>query len=74
MAWSWRYEKDDGTVIPPNGLPGVHDQPEYQSTQSDAESWLGENWRTLAAAGVAQVHLLDDDRPIYGPLKLELAE
>ncbi|MCD0451009.1 hypothetical protein LO762_17660 [Actinocorallia sp. API 0066] len=72
MAWSWRYEKADGTVVPTTGLPDVQEQPEYQSTQSDAESWLGEHWRVLAEAGVAQVWLLDDDRTVYGPLRLAL--
>lgn len=72
MAWTWRYEKADGAEIPASVLPAPFDQPEYQPTQSDAESWLGENWRALAAAGVARVHLLDDDRVVYGPLALSL--
>ncbi|WP_344829715.1 hypothetical protein [Actinocorallia longicatena] len=74
MAWIWRYEKADGTVIPAASLPAPYDQPEYQTTQADAESWVGENWRGLADAGVAQVFLLDDDRVAYGPLALKLEE
>ena len=34
-------------------------------SQSDAESWLGENWRELAAAGVEQVTLNEGDRTLY---------
>lgn len=72
MAWTWRYEKADGTEIPASVLTAPFDQPDYQPTQADAESWLGENWRRLADAGVAQVRLLDDDRVVYGPMPLSL--
>lgn len=63
MSWSWRLESADGTELdvvpsPPHG------------SQSDAESWLGEQWRALAAAGVAQVTLLDGGTEIYGPMPL----
>ena len=40
------------------------------SNQSDAESWLGEHWRELAEAGVAQVSLYDGPAKIYGPMPL----
>jgi hypothetical protein len=45
------------------------DVPEF-SSQSDAESWLGEVWRELAERGVAQATLLDDDHVVYGPMSL----
>jgi hypothetical protein len=38
--------------------------------QSDAESWLGEHWRELADAGVAQVSLFDGEAKVYGPMPL----
>jgi hypothetical protein len=72
MAWNWQYEKADGTVIPMTGMEAPYDQQEVQTTQADAESWLGEHWRALADAGVVQVRLLDDDRVVYGPLELKL--
>lgn len=40
------------------------------ANQSDAESWIGEQWRELADAGVAQVTLFDGDRKVYGPMPL----
>ena len=40
-------------------------------TQSDAESWLGEEWRPLLAAGVSRVWLLEHDRVVYGPMSLD---
>src|SRR2546423_578774 len=46
MPWTWRYEKADGTVITADEL-----QEAIFASQGDAESWLGENWRALLAAG-----------------------
>jgi hypothetical protein len=64
MPWTWRYEKADGALVSA-GL-----QEAIFASQGDAESWLGENWRALLAAGVDQVSLLDDDRKEYGPMSL----
>jgi hypothetical protein len=63
MAWTWRLEDGDGTVLsapasPPHG------------SQADAESWLGEQWRELREAGVVQVTLLDAGSAVYGPMSL----
>ncbi|SNR68094.1 hypothetical protein [Actinomadura mexicana] len=58
MAWSWRLEKADGRTI------GMSE--ETFSTQADAESWLGENWRGLRADEVDKVTLLDGDSVVYG--------
>jgi len=65
MPWTWQYEKSDGTVVPPDDL-----QEAIFASQGDAESWLGENWRTLLANGIDQVTLLDDARTEYGPMSL----
>jgi hypothetical protein len=57
MPWSWRYENVDGQpVAGPN---------ETFSSQADAESWIGQEWRSLAEAGVAKVVLVEDDRVDY---------
>ncbi|GIJ50498.1 hypothetical protein Val02_73840 [Virgisporangium aliadipatigenens] len=57
MAWTWRYEDASG---------GPVDYPsEAFSSQSDAESWIGQSWRELAAAGVVRVVLLEDTRQEY---------
>lgn len=69
MTWSWQLEKEDGTVLGGRGLPA-----ETFASQSDAESWLGENWRALLEAGVDQVTLREDDRTEYGPMSLHPAE
>ncbi|HEX6967711.1 MAG TPA: hypothetical protein VF174_02625 [Micromonosporaceae bacterium] len=57
MAWSWRYEGADGQPV--NGPT------ETFSSQSDAESWIGQTWRDLAGTGVATVVLVEDDRVEY---------
>jgi hypothetical protein len=57
MPWSWRYEGVDGKSVPGPG--------EAFSSQADAESWIGQAWRDLAAAGVTSVILVEDDRVDY---------
>ena len=66
MSWTWRLESADGDILTAPPSP-VH------SSQSDAESWLGEIWRELAEAGVAQASLLEDGRVEYGPMSLSEA-
>jgi hypothetical protein len=69
MTWTWQLEKEDRTVLTSRGLPK-----ESFASQGDAESWIGENWRTLLDAGVDQVTLLDEGRAQYGPMSLHPAE
>jgi hypothetical protein len=63
MSWIWRLTGGDGQEVSDVASPG-------HPSQSDAESWLGEQWRDLAAAGVAQVTLLDGEAEVYGPMPL----
>lgn len=55
MAWSWRYEKADGTVLSGEDLPDT-----LFPSRGDAESWLGEHWRTLRESGAERVVLLKE--------------
>jgi hypothetical protein len=57
MAWTWRYEAEDGVRD-----AGVS---EPFPSQSDAESWLGQSWRDLVASGVVTAVLLEDERVEY---------
>jgi hypothetical protein len=57
MAWTWRYEDAQGRTI--------EGPPEAFSSQSDAESWLGQSWRELASRGVSAVLLVEDGRLEY---------
>jgi hypothetical protein len=57
MPWTWRYENGEGQPVTGPG--------ETFSSQADAESWIGQEWRELAGNGVAQVVLVEDDRVDY---------
>jgi hypothetical protein len=61
MAWTWLYDN-------PQADHGVRS--EEFPTQGDAESWIGETWRELAADGVRAVTLYEDERDVYGPMSL----
>lgn len=64
MDWNWRIETSEGAPVALES-----EVPEFTS-QSDAESWLGEVWRELADAGAGQATLLEHDRVVYGPMSL----
>jgi hypothetical protein len=80
VSWTWRYENADGDPVRLDSVRLDSAQlagaptPEFGGafpTQSDAESWIGEEWRALLAAGVARVTLLEGDRIVYGPMSLD---
>jgi hypothetical protein len=63
--WTWTYFDADaaemkGEALVTSGFP----------SQSDAESWLGEQWRSLAEAGVEAVILKHESVVVYGPMSL----
>nr|MDT0658934.1 hypothetical protein [Micromonospora sp. DSM 115978] len=66
MPWSWRYEGADGKAV--NGPA------ETFGSQADAESWIGQMWRELAASGVTSVALVEDERLEYRMSLLPAAE
>jgi hypothetical protein len=57
MAWTWRYEDAQGRA--------VEGPREAFSSQSDAESWIGQVWRELLATGAVSVILVEEDRVEY---------
>ncbi|MGN6473211.1 MAG: hypothetical protein ACTHK4_06135 [Mycobacteriales bacterium] len=66
MGWSWRFENTSGEAVEAEGIAS-----ESFPTQADAETWIGETWRELLAAGVEQVTLFEDGREVYGPMSLQ---
>jgi hypothetical protein len=67
--WAWTFFDVDakvmtGEALVTTGFP----------SQSDAESWLGEQWRELADAGVDAVTLQHESSVVYGPMSLRAAE
>jgi hypothetical protein len=64
--WWWRLENAAGEEV---GVDDEHADQRFAS-QADAESWVGEIWSDLAAAGVDAVTLFEHDRQVYGPMSL----
>jgi hypothetical protein len=64
-TFAWRYETPDGSTLTSPDLP----ESTFPS-QADAETWVGESWRDLLAAGAEQVSLLRDGDVVYGPMSL----
>lgn len=64
--WWWRMESAAGEEV---ALAGELSGQRFP-TQSDAESWVGEVWADLAAAGVDGVTLFELERRVYGPMSL----
>lgn len=57
MTWAWRFEDASGAA-----MAGPE---ETFTSQSDAESWLGQMWRELATSGAVTAILVEDDRVEY---------
>ncbi|PWN02918.1 hypothetical protein DJ010_11040 [Nocardioides silvaticus] len=68
--WWWRLEDAGGAEVAlPGDLAEEYGERRFPS-QADAESWIGETWSELKAAGVEAVTLLEMDRVVYGPMSL----
>ena len=70
MSGTWSWELLDGQRKP---VPNVAAGGTFPS-QSEAESWLGEEWRALLDAGVDAVTLREGDAVVYGPMSLQPVE
>lgn len=68
--WSWRLEDSSGAEVTPSGDGADLLVEQRFSSQADAESWVGEVFTDLAAAGVDQVTLFEHERRVYGPMSL----
>ena len=66
QPWWWRLEDASGAEVEVEGELAGKRFP----SQADAESWVGETWSELAAAGVDAVTLFQLDRQVYGPMSL----
>lgn len=65
----WDALAADGSVMTGEHVPA----PSFP-TQSEAESWLGEEWEHLVAAGVDAVVLRERGESVYGPMSLRPEE
>ena len=66
MTWKWEFRDAAGSRV----LPDLVAEGQSFPSQSDAENWIGEEWRVLAEAGVAAVVLREAGREVYGPMAL----
>lgn len=68
-GFTWTYLGADGTAMTDLGLAST-----TFPTQAEAEAWLGEEWTTLADAGVTSVTLMRGEEEVYGPMSLSPAD
>ncbi len=61
--WVWQFDGPDGAALDRPVSP-------LFTTQYDAEQWLGEHWRTLAAQGVHAARLLHEGTQVTATLTL----
>ena len=67
MDWHWNLLDTQGQPMHASDAMAANQR---FPSQSDAESWVGEQWPFLLAAGVAAVALCEGDRVVYGPMTL----
>jgi hypothetical protein len=68
-TWQWRFRDADGAVVgtePSSEAPAGSPSAGFGS-RSDAETWLGEHWRPIAAAGAVAAELLEGGA-VVGPV------
>ena len=68
QEWTWELLDAQGAVLDTDLGSSAF------PTQSEAESWLGEEWRTLLDSGVDAVNLKEGDSQVYGTMSLQPAE
>ena len=61
-VWTWAFSDSNGAAAP---LPESVPAPAPFASQSDAETWIGENWRELLNNGVSSVTLQRDGKIAY---------
>ena len=78
MSWRWVPDREPDASGPKGATPSDPRTSEpirltrSFPTQGEAETWLGEFYPELIAAGVGAVSLYEADRLVYGPMNLEL--
>jgi len=61
MSWNWKGDPAVREVGLDKTFP----------TQGEAETWLGEWYPDLIEAGVRTVSLYEENRLVYGPMRLD---
>lgn len=63
--WVWELDDAEGRALASPVSPVF-------TTQYDAEQWLGETWRSLAAEGAAAARLLHDGNQVTATVELRV--
>jgi hypothetical protein len=61
--WTWQFVTADENALDRPLSPAF-------TSRFDAEAWLGEHWRAVAADGVAAARLLHQGSPVAAPVPL----
>jgi hypothetical protein len=61
--WTWQFLAADEHEVDRPVSPAF-------TSRFDAEAWIGEQWRSVAADGVAAARLLHQGHPVAPPLPL----
>ncbi|CAA9398182.1 MAG: hypothetical protein AVDCRST_MAG35-751 [uncultured Quadrisphaera sp.] len=69
-GWSWTFADDRGEPLEPQGEGVPQQAARGFPVQADAETWLGESWRRLLAAGAERAELHHEGARVYGPITL----
>ncbi len=69
-GWSWAFADAGGYAVEPGGEGVPRQAAQGFPVQADAETWLGESWRRLLAAGAERAVLLHEGERVYGPIAL----
>ncbi|RXR23121.1 hypothetical protein EQW78_16075 [Oerskovia turbata] len=64
--WVWELDDADGRPLTTPVSPAF-------TNQFDAEQWLGETWRELAAQGAVAARLLNDGAQVTATVELRTA-
>ena len=64
--WVWELDDADGRALTTPESPAF-------TNKFDAEQWLGESWRDLAAQGAAAARLLNDGAQATATVELRTA-
>jgi hypothetical protein len=68
VSWRWVPDRRPSSSRSNSDAPSMN---RTFHTQGEAETWLGEFYPSLMAAGVRAVSLYEADRLVYGPMPLE---
>lgn len=69
QPWWWLLLDADGAPVTESAVPEEYASLRF-GTRADAESWIGEHWREVAAAGVAAVALHQDEQRVSRAMSL----